>query len=231
MILCYGIQENGLYLLFTDIYIQYLGVNCHICKHSHIQQTDKATVARWLQIVTLGGRHLNALYSNFHYIWNNRITSNIQRHIWPQKLKCKRMVKWREFLKYGGLAYSPHLIVMKMGHTNSEVSTEDGPGEPRFSIQVISEADLQNGSPHWKGAQRNTSSAINGRYKHKKKWQWRWCRCWQSRAQGAQPNPFTILLSPSQQPELVQPPPKAGCLTNAKRGLLYSPFPLAWFSA
>lgn len=34
MVMCYSIEENGLYLLFTDAHIQYLGANCHICnKH------------------------------------------------------------------------------------------------------------------------------------------------------------------------------------------------------
>lgn len=39
MVMCYSIDGNGLYLLFTNVHIQYLGANCHIC-NKHVQQAE-----------------------------------------------------------------------------------------------------------------------------------------------------------------------------------------------
>lgn len=43
------------------------------------------------------------------------------------------------------------------------------PWEPRVLTEAISEADLPNNPPLWQGAQRNTLSDINDRYKYKNK--------------------------------------------------------------
>lgn len=58
------------------------------------------------------------------------------------------------------------------GAHNGEVSNGaecNWPWEPRVLTEAISAADPPNSPPLWQGAQRNTLSGINDRYKYKKK--------------------------------------------------------------